>query len=98
MMAADGLEPDGDRPMATWKLVGGMILAAAACGACAPAPADPAGAPEFALQPANPFETEFAREDGVRPIAWGGWIRTLTAGTGGLSGPNSLTLRLVPAS
>jgi FKBP-type peptidyl-prolyl cis-trans isomerase FkpA len=38
-------------------------------------------------KPANAFEEAFAREPGVQPITWGGWIKTMTAGTG--ASPNA---------
>jgi FKBP-type peptidyl-prolyl cis-trans isomerase FkpA len=59
------------------------------CAACAPvnAPADSAIAPEFSQKPANAFEEAFAREGGVQPVTWGGWMKTLSAGTG--AAPNA---------
>ena len=67
----------------TSSLVRGLLLTAVACAACAPAaPPDAGGAPETASRPANAYEEAFVREDGVRPIAWGGWIKTLTPGSG----------------
>jgi FKBP-type peptidyl-prolyl cis-trans isomerase FkpA len=62
----------------------GLLLAAAACAACAHPPADAAAEEQ---KPANPFEEAFSREDGARPITWGGWIKTLTPGTG--ASPNA---------
>jgi FKBP-type peptidyl-prolyl cis-trans isomerase FkpA len=66
------------------KLAHGLLLATIACAACAPAnpPAE-----ETASRPANPFEEAFAHEDGARPITWGGWIKTITPGTG--ANPNA---------
>ena len=57
------------------------LLCAIAFAACASVnqPADSASAP---LKPANAFEEAFAREAGVQPITWGGWIKTLTPGAG----------------
>ncbi len=70
--------------MRTWKGVGVLLLSGIACAACAPAAptADSINAPEFSQKPGNAFEEAFVREDGVRPIRWGGWIKTLKAGTG----------------
>lgn len=71
--------------MKTWRYVGGLLLSVIAFAACAPA--NSANPPEFSQRPANPFEEAFVREEGVRPITWGGWIKTLTAGTGAV--PNA---------
>ena len=73
----------------TWKRVRGLLLSGIACAACAPVntPADSASAPEAASRPANAYEEAFARESGVLPITWGGWIKTLAAGTG--AAPNA---------
>lgn len=62
----------------------GLLLLIMTCAACAPGsgPAADGDAPEFRQKPANAFEAEFAREDGVRPIRWGGWIKTLAPGAG----------------
>ena len=70
--------------MATRKLVRGLLLSGMTCAACAPgnSPPDSANAPEFAQRPANAYEEAFAREDGVLPIRWGGWLKTSAAGTG----------------
>ncbi|MFI5350484.1 MAG: FKBP-type peptidyl-prolyl cis-trans isomerase [Elusimicrobiota bacterium] len=64
--------------------IGAFLLFVLACAACSPvnSPADAAGAPETSQKPGNPFEEAFLREEGVRPITWGGWIKTLTPGTG----------------
>ncbi len=76
--------------MTTWTRVGGMIVAGAACAACAPgAPAAGRdGAAEYHAPPRNAYEEAFAREAGVRPIRWGGWIKTEAAGTGAAPGPD----------
>lgn len=42
------------------------------------------------MKPGNAFEAAFAHEDGVRPIIWGGWIKTLTPGTGASPTPDSV--------
>jgi FKBP-type peptidyl-prolyl cis-trans isomerase FkpA len=67
--------------MTTWKTAGLVLFAAWACAACGHrgAQAEP---PEYVLAPANPYEEGFAKEDGVRRITWGGWIKTLTPGDG----------------
>jgi len=61
-----------------------VVLAALACAACASGPKAPRpeDAPEYQRPPGNPFEESFAREDGVKPIRWGGWMKVLTEGTG----------------
>jgi FKBP-type peptidyl-prolyl cis-trans isomerase FkpA len=68
----------------TWKRLAGSIALGLTCAACAPAPAPdaPSSEAEFHRAPRNPFEAAFAHEEGVQPIRWGGWIKTLTAGTG----------------
>lgn len=69
--------------MTTWMRAGGFLLAAIACAACAAPPAaSPASDADFHPAPANAFEEAFAKEEGVRPIRWGGWIKTLVPGTG----------------
>ena len=67
--------------MTNWKTDGLLLLGAIACAACGHPAAD-ANPPEYVLAPANPYEEAFAKEDGVRRITWGGWIKTLTPGTG----------------
>jgi FKBP-type peptidyl-prolyl cis-trans isomerase FkpA len=61
-----------------------VLLLAAACAGCAagPTPMNPSEALEFGRAPSNSFEEAFAKEEGARPIRWGGWIKTLTPGTG----------------
>ena len=75
--------------MKTWKYVGALILSGVVMGACGPAnqAADAGPGPELAQKPGSPFEESFVREAGVRPITWGGWIKTLTPGTGAM--PNA---------
>ena len=75
--------------MMSWKRVRELLLPAIVCAACSPvnSPADSAGAPETSQKPANAYEEAFVREAGVLPITWGGWIKTLTAGTG--AAPNA---------
>ncbi|MFI5362978.1 MAG: FKBP-type peptidyl-prolyl cis-trans isomerase [Elusimicrobiota bacterium] len=72
--------------MTTGKWICGSLLAVVALGACAPGNS-PANEPDTLVKPANPYEEGFSREDGARPITWGGWIKTLTAGTG--AAPNA---------
>jgi FKBP-type peptidyl-prolyl cis-trans isomerase FkpA len=62
-----------------------ILVSAAACAACAPGATIPE--PSTTLAPANPFETAFAQQPGVRPVTWGGWIQTMTPGTG--ASPNA---------
>lgn len=61
-----------------------LVLMFAACaenpGASDPSDAHPA--------PGNAFEDAFTREAGVRPIRWGGWIKTLSEGAGEAPGPD----------
>jgi FKBP-type peptidyl-prolyl cis-trans isomerase FkpA len=72
--------------MTTWKpFLGLLVLATLACAACAPGV--PPVEPDTSVRPANAFEEAFAKEDGVRPITWGGWIKTVAAGSG--SSPNA---------
>jgi FKBP-type peptidyl-prolyl cis-trans isomerase FkpA len=66
------------------KRIRGPLILGMLFAACAPAPAPETAAP---AAPANPFEAAFSREEGVRPITWGGWIKTLTPGTG--ASPNA---------
>ena len=57
------------------------LLAAAACAPKAPAgppPQDPA----YAQKPADDFQRAFVSQEGVRPIKFGGWIKTLRPGQG----------------
>jgi FKBP-type peptidyl-prolyl cis-trans isomerase FkpA len=69
--------------MTIWKPVRLLILSALACAACGPATkVSSSVGPEDPPKPANPYEEAFTHEDGVRPITWGGWIKTLRAGTG----------------
>ena len=67
-----------------WKRAGFFVLAALACAACAATPdAAPAGPdPTLSAAPANAFEAAFAAQPDVRPIRWGGWIKTEVPGTG----------------
>jgi FKBP-type peptidyl-prolyl cis-trans isomerase FkpA len=63
-------------------------MAALACAGCAGAAAsNPADAPEYHPAPANAFETAFAKEDGVVPVRWGGWMKTEVEGAG--ASPNA---------
>jgi len=64
-----------------------FALACAALAACAGPAADASGA-EYHPAPRNAFEDAFAKEDGVRAIRWGGWIKTLTPGTGAAPTPD----------
>ncbi|HXT02011.1 MAG TPA: FKBP-type peptidyl-prolyl cis-trans isomerase [Elusimicrobiota bacterium] len=68
--------------MTTWKRIGGLLLGGILLGACGHA--KPADEPDlrYAQKPETPFEEAFVKEDGVRPITWGGWIKTETPGTG----------------
>jgi FKBP-type peptidyl-prolyl cis-trans isomerase FkpA len=70
--------------MTTWKCAAAVLLSGIAFAACSPvnAPTESAVSPEFAQKPGNAYEEAFVREEGVRPITWGGWIKTLTPGTG----------------
>jgi FKBP-type peptidyl-prolyl cis-trans isomerase FkpA len=72
--------------MKNWNLVRGLLLSGIVCAACAPVNT-PTSEPETAQKPANAFEEAFAKEDGVRPITWGGWIKTLVPGDGAM--PNA---------
>jgi FKBP-type peptidyl-prolyl cis-trans isomerase FkpA len=56
-----------------------LLLLLAACG---PRPAAAPPSTEYSYKPANAFEEAAAREEGARPIKFGGWIRTLSPGTG----------------
>jgi FKBP-type peptidyl-prolyl cis-trans isomerase FkpA len=78
--------------MRTWKPILGLLLAGLACAACAAcAPANSPTSAEAASQPpANAYEEAFAREAGVLPIRWGGWVKILTAGTGASPNPDSV--------
>jgi FKBP-type peptidyl-prolyl cis-trans isomerase FkpA len=80
--------------MTTWMRAGAIALAALVCGACAQtaATSGPADAAEYHRPPSNPFEEAFSREDGVRPIRWGGWMKTLTPGTGASPGMDDKVL------
>ncbi len=68
--------------MKPWKPTLASLLSLIVCGACAPAnpPAD--ASTEYARGPGNPYEESFASEAGVRPIKFGGWIKTLKEGDG----------------
>jgi FKBP-type peptidyl-prolyl cis-trans isomerase FkpA len=55
-----------------------LTLLAAACAGTKEAP-PPA---EYHAAPANGFEEAFSREEGVRPIKFAGWLKTLRPGTG----------------
>ena len=70
--------------MTTWKFIGGLLLAGLVFGACGPAnqAADSGSDLQYAQKPGSSFEEAFVKEEGVRPITWGGWIKTLTPGTG----------------
>jgi len=68
--------------MMNWKRAGILLLAVVACAACGHN--RPADEPDlrFAQTPSNPYEEAFVKEEGVRPITWGGWIKTERPGTG----------------
>jgi FKBP-type peptidyl-prolyl cis-trans isomerase FkpA len=69
--------------MKTRNRVGALVVLAIAFAACAPAIN-----PEPEVQkPANAFEEAFSKEEGVLPVMWGGWMKTLTPGTG--ASPNA---------
>jgi FKBP-type peptidyl-prolyl cis-trans isomerase FkpA len=70
--------------MMIWKRVGALLLAAAACAACGPGNPSPdtANPSDYVVKPANAYEEAFAKEPGVRPITWGGWIKTESEGKG----------------
>ena len=74
--------------MTTPKALLISLLAALAAAACAPA-APPSAEidPAYAQKPGSAFETAFVEEPGTRPIKFGGWIKTLTPGTG--ASPNA---------
>ena len=76
--------------MMTWKRLCGPLLFGLACVACAPETPPPAQTREFSRRPANAFEEAFAREEGVQPIRWGGWIKILVPGTGQAPTPDSV--------
>jgi FKBP-type peptidyl-prolyl cis-trans isomerase FkpA len=75
--------------MENWKRVGGLLLAGIVLGACGPAnqATEPGSDLQFTQKPGSAFEEAFVKEVGVRPITWGGWIKTLTPGTG--ASPNA---------
>ena len=62
-----------------------FVLACLLAG-CAGAPPAPAASDAAPPPPANAFEAAFAAKPDVRPIRWGGWIETLTPGTGASPG------------
>ena len=69
-----------------------LLLIAAAFAGCASGPsAGPSAenAPEYHQPPKNAFEEAFAKEDGVAPIRWCGWMKTLKEGTGASPTPDS---------
>ncbi len=75
--------------MMIWKPLRVLVLAGIACAACSPVntPTGSTENPETSQKPGNPFEAAFVAEPGVRPVTWGGWIQTLTPGTGAM--PNA---------
>jgi FKBP-type peptidyl-prolyl cis-trans isomerase FkpA len=75
--------------MTTWKRLSLLLLPILIGAACASAPSsdDAANQVEYHQPPKNAFEESFSHEDGVRPIRWGGWLKTLTPGTG--AGPST---------
>jgi FKBP-type peptidyl-prolyl cis-trans isomerase FkpA len=70
--------------MKTWKNSVGLILLIGACAACGPGNPSPdtAGPSNYVVPPSNAYEEAFAKEPGVRPITWGGWIKTEAEGKG----------------
>ena len=63
-----------------------MMLAAFA--GCASEP--PVVVKDYSPKPANPFEEAFSREEGARPIRFGGWIKTLREASGASPNPDSV--------
>lgn len=45
---------------------------------------------EYSRKPANEFESAFAGESGVQPVKFGGWMLTLTEGSGASPNPDSV--------
>lgn len=70
--------------MTTWKRLGAPLLAGIVLGGCGLVNRAPETGPDlrFAQKPSTPFEEAFVKEEGVRPITWGGWIKTEVPGTG----------------
>jgi FKBP-type peptidyl-prolyl cis-trans isomerase FkpA len=68
-----------------------ILLLAAILSGCAAidGPLAPSEPPEFAFKPQNSFQEEAAKQPGVRPIRWGGWIQTLSDGAGPQPTPDS---------
>jgi FKBP-type peptidyl-prolyl cis-trans isomerase FkpA len=69
-----------------------LLLAAIACAACAsdqPAPSAENDL-EFHRPPANEFEAAFAKQPGVQPVRWGGWMKTEVEGSGAMPTPDSV--------
>jgi FKBP-type peptidyl-prolyl cis-trans isomerase len=64
-------------------LFAAMNLAACAAG---PSASDGASEAEYHRPPVNAFEEKFAAEPGVKPIRWGGWMKTLVEGSGASAG------------
>lgn len=63
-----------------------FFISAAALAACAGPAAETAA--EYHPEPRNDFERAFAAEPGARPIRWGGWIKTITPGSGETPNPD----------
>lgn len=57
----------------------GLLAAVTALAACAGPGVEET---EYRQPPNGALQESFAKEPGVRPIRWGGWIKTLTEGTG----------------
>lgn len=57
-------------------------------GACVEGSPSTDAAAEYHAPAVNAFEADFAREPGVKPIRWGGWMKTLTPGNGATPGPD----------
>ena len=67
------------------------LAVAASLAACSPGAPPVAGpGPEYSRKPGNDFEAAFAREEGVRPIRFGGWLKTLDEGSGSAPTPDSV--------
>lgn len=59
-----------------------VFLLAAGAAACGGTPDVAVPSTEYTYKPANAFEEAFAKEEGSRPIKFGGWIKTITPGAG----------------
>ncbi|MBI4346117.1 MAG: FKBP-type peptidyl-prolyl cis-trans isomerase [Elusimicrobia bacterium] len=59
-----------------------LAATAFAAAACAPARPPATSATEYSQKPAGAFEEAFVAQPGVRPIRFGGWLRTIEEGSG----------------